>query len=195
MSATHRIKEFFKYLRKSKSSHGVHSPFVFEFIEQGLKKNAARHSSKLVLVTTKHKNITNKIINYFECNHLLWLTNRDGDEETYISIKPEGANHVQLKSEKFDFERYDTYPTPELFLFDLADPTDWLVAWNKYKQHFTTNTIILITGIHHSNAHTQSWNHLCGFAEVTLSIDLYKVGLVFFKEEFKEKQHFVLKHP
>lgn len=193
MSTAHRIKEFFKHLHKAKTRHGVHSPFVYDFIEQGLKKNVAAHHAKLVLVTTRHKKLINKIISYFGCNHLLWLTNRDGDEETYITIKPESGNRLQLKSEKFDFERYESYLKPDIFLFDLADPTDWLVAWKKYKPHFNPQTIILLTAIHHSKAHTQAWEQLCSFEEVKLSLDLYEVGLLFFKEEFKEKQHFVLK--
>jgi len=35
---------------------------------------------------------------------------------------------------------------------------------------------------------------MCANEEVRMSIDLYGTGLLFFKQSFKEKQHFVLQH-
>ena len=55
-------------------------------------------------------------------------------------------------------------------------------------------TAIIIPGIHSSPLHTRCWNEVAGLPCVKLSIDLFSLGLLFFKDEFKEKQHFVLKY-
>lgn len=55
------------------------------------------------------------------------------------------------------------------------------------------NSILLVPGIHKSPLHTQYWNELVTDKKVRLSIDLYQAGLLLFKDEFKEKQHFILK--
>ncbi|OJW82133.1 MAG: hypothetical protein BGO69_16185 [Bacteroidetes bacterium 46-16] len=55
------------------------------------------------------------------------------------------------------------------------------------------NSILLVPGIHKSPLHTQYWNELVADKKVRLSIDLYQAGLLLFKDEFKEKQHFILK--
>lgn len=55
------------------------------------------------------------------------------------------------------------------------------------------NSLMLVPGIHRTVLHSQTWKALQKSRKVTLSIDLYQTGLLFFKEEFKEKQHFILK--
>ena len=70
-------------------------------------------------------------------------------------------------------------------------PDDWETALH----HIHGNkTILLIPGIHTSPLHSNRWNELIASGKVKLSIDLYKTGMLFFREEFKEKQHFVLRY-
>lgn len=53
--------------------------------------------------------------------------------------------------------------------------------------------VLLISDIHKSPVHTKAWNELVASKQVLLSIDLYTMGLLLSRNEFKEKQHFVLK--
>jgi hypothetical protein len=39
-----------------------------------------------------------------------------------------------------------------------------------------------------------AWEKICKDDRVTLSIDLFFIGLVFFRKEFREKQHFVIRY-
>ena len=39
----------------------------------------------------------------------------------------------------------------------------------------------------------KAWTEICAHKEVTLSLDLFYFGIVFFRTENKEKEHFVLK--
>jgi len=191
VSKTHQLKQYLKYRRKAQGRHGVHSPFVYEFTENLLRKPTS--PTNLILATRRHKKLVNKILTYFGCKRILWLTNKDGETETYISIEKVADGTINLSTERFDFNRFDAYQAPELYLLDLAEPGDWTVAWQKYKNKIRPGDIILITAIHHSRAHTEAWEHLRSDSAVKLSIDLFRVGLLFFREEFKEQQHFVLK--
>jgi hypothetical protein len=38
-----------------------------------------------------------------------------------------------------------------------------------------------------------AWNEIKNHSKVKITIDLFEIGLVFFREEQKEKQHYVLK--
>ncbi|MBS1775452.1 MAG: hypothetical protein JSS64_04135 [Bacteroidetes bacterium] len=191
MSRTHQIVQYIKYRRHAKNRHGVHSPFVYELTEALLKKkNAAPH---LMLATTRHRKLVNKILTHFECQHILWVTNNDGEQETFLSIQHNSESDVQLRTERFDFAQFSTYPAPELYLIDLPNSDDWQRAWSKYKSHLRPNDIIALIGIHHSKEHSEAWKKVCESQSVRMSIDLFKVGLLFFKDEFKERQHFILR--
>lgn len=54
------------------------------------------------------------------------------------------------------------------------------------------NTIIILDDIYWSEGMTQAWNHICKHEDVQLSIDLYRLGILFFRKEQKQKEHFTL---
>ena len=64
---------------------------------------------------------------------------------------------------------------------------------HKYIQ-VAQNGVIVAPNIHKTRNYTECWDTLCADRSVKLSIDLYGIGLLFSKAEFKEKQHFVLKY-
>ena len=51
---------------------------------------------------------------------------------------------------------------------------------------------IMFLNIHHNRKNHQSWNRISNDAEISLSIDLFHIGLIFLNLKM-EKQHFILK--
>lgn len=56
-----------------------------------------------------------------------------------------------------------------------------------------TNSIFVFDDIYWSEEMQKVWKEICAHKDVTLSLDLFYFGIVFFKTENKEKEHFVLK--
>ena len=56
------------------------------------------------------------------------------------------------------------------------------------------NGVVILSGIHKTAAHSKAWRNVSKHSEVRMSIDLFGIGLLLFREEFKERQHFVLKY-
>jgi predicted O-methyltransferase YrrM len=54
-------------------------------------------------------------------------------------------------------------------------------------------SIVILDDIHWSKEMEQAWEEIKHHNAVTLSIDLFTIGIVLFKEEFKTKQHFIIK--
>jgi hypothetical protein len=68
-----------------------------------------------------------------------------------------------------------------------------LVAlFEKTLQTTNKNCMFIFEGIYTNTAKTQVWKHLIASQEVTVSIDGFYLGLVFFKKG-QEKQHFTLR--
>ncbi len=55
------------------------------------------------------------------------------------------------------------------------------------------NSIFVFDDIYWSDGMKQAWKEICAHPEVTLSLDLFYFGIVFFRTEQKNKEHFVLK--
>lgn len=71
-----------------------------------------------------------------------------------------------------------------------ASPEAYHILYRSIPDH-KEGLALFLPGIYHSKAHTAAWKDLANRPEVTLSIDLYKAGLLFFDTGMKEKQHFV----
>jgi hypothetical protein len=50
------------------------------------------------------------------------------------------------------------------------------------------HSILVFDDIHWSEEMEQAWNEISGHKAVTLSIDLFFIGIVFFRKEFAQKQ-------
>jgi predicted O-methyltransferase YrrM len=56
-----------------------------------------------------------------------------------------------------------------------------------------TNSIFIFDDIYWSEGMEKAWKEICDHPEVTLSLDLFYFGIIFFRTENKNKEHFVLK--
>lgn len=173
----HAFSQYIKYRLVAKTSHGVHSPFVYDLIENLLygKIDIPTDNRKLSFLEEQvcpklYKDLIIKIINYYNCNNIL-------------CIGQTGLQNIYIPSE-----------TDMIWLNMPINITGEKII-NKAITAAQDHTIIVVSNIHEAKLNTEMWNRVCENKEVKLSIDLYKIGLLFFKEEFKVKQHFKLKYP
>jgi len=111
--------------------------------------------------------------------------------ETLNSMGVVNVNLIRRDvDEEEQFERLNTG-----FVFygldDFGDDT-----WNNLEEGFGTvdeDTVLVFEGIHHSRHTEAAWEAIKANEDVTLSMDLYCIGIVFFREGI-EKQDFVLKY-
>lgn len=60
------------------------------------------------------------------------------------------------------------------------------------KKH--NNSVFVFDDINWNNEMKKAWEEIKAHPEVTLSLDLFSVGIIFFRKEQKEKEHFILKY-
>jgi predicted O-methyltransferase YrrM len=66
--------------------------------------------------------------------------------------------------------------------------------FNELLKSTNENSVLIFDDIYWTPGMTKAWEEIKAHAAVTLSIDLYKVGLIFFRKENKQKEHFCLKY-
>jgi predicted O-methyltransferase YrrM len=65
--------------------------------------------------------------------------------------------------------------------------------FNQVLSHTHEYSIVVINHIHCSDGMERSWNEMKHHPAVTLSIDLFQMGLIFFRKEFKVKQELAIR--
>ena len=62
--------------------------------------------------------------------------------------------------------------------------------FNQILPHTDSSSIVIFDDIHWSSEMEAAWEEIKHHPSVTLSIDLFFIGLIFFRKDFKVKQHF-----
>lgn len=112
--------------------------------------------------------------------------------------KNEKANNVTFINENFDTalpKLLDQIPSVDLLFVDgnhCYQPTINYFKMALAKK--TVGSVFIFDDIHWSQEMEKAWEEIKTHPEVTLTLDLFFVGLIFFRTEQKEKQHFVLKY-
>ncbi len=166
----HALTEYARYRWKAKRLHGVHSPFAYDFSEKVLYQHAVNERDDRLKaykwLRPRYFTLLAKILSYYNYTNLHCLTHDNEDE-------PVSCDLLLLKDDA---------------------PGDWVRLFNKYQPYLANNCAVMVSGIHKTKRHSAKWQRLYNHPKVMCSIDLYGVGLLFFRKEFKEKQHFVLKY-
>jgi predicted O-methyltransferase YrrM len=71
------------------------------------------------------------------------------------------------------------------------EPTENYFNWLLAKSN--SNSIFVFDDIHWSREMEQAWHNIRNDSTVRCSIDLFFMGIVFFRHEFREKQHFTIR--
>jgi hypothetical protein len=167
----HAFIQYLKYKWKAKSRHGTHSPFVYDLIRHVLLNKGPIGRAYIVEypgLPLKYENLISRIAAYYKYKAILRLPLEK--EETQI---PDHA---------------------DLLIFNEQAPHEWMNIMNEYYYLLKNESAVVVTGIHKTPEHTREWDKLCIDARVKMSIDVYGIGLLFFKAEFKEQQRFILKY-
>jgi hypothetical protein len=56
------------------------------------------------------------------------------------------------------------------------------------------SSVLIFDDIHWSREMEKAWELIKQDQRVFLTVDLFFIGLVFFRDEFKVKQHFMIRH-
>lgn len=162
-----KIISYLKFLLKSTNEHGVHSPFVFNFVTKCLYSKKKFHSNKTI-------NVLLKSIDYFHF------------ENVQITA---GKEKPDLVKKVFPGLNFDENVLDFLFV-DQIDPTV-LQKWvSEGKLH--NDSMVLVNGIHQNKRKWDDWKNLIQLPQITVSMDMYHCGAIFIRKE-QMKEHFTIR--
>ncbi len=180
-------------------------------------KDIARSSLK----KKKYSQLLFRIAKYYHSRNIVELGTSFGITTCYLAssnndarvVTLEGSNNISkialqnfkeacygnIELIKGDFERtisqaFDKFETIDLLFIDgnhRKKPT--LEYFNLFLKKSTVDSIFIFDDIHWSAEMEEAWEEIKQHPSVTLTIDLFFIGLVFFSKDFKVKQDFPIR--
>ena len=169
-----RLYKYFNYYFKAANGkgHGVHSPFVFNFITDVLN---SKELNEQAASTNKYRALVNGMIAFYK-------------PSAVMELEAASSNQVHALKE------IDNAATIGLFyLKQNKNAEDLTNYFNAALKKLNTESILIFDGIHDSKELEASWETIKMNNEVKLTIDLYKLGIVFFRQEQLEKENFTIR--
>lgn len=160
------IIQYLNHLLTATNHHGVHSPFVYDYL------------TKCLYVKPKHKaskseNVLLKSIPYFSIKR--------------VKINSKGSQIENRIQKKFGLKASHEAPIDIVYL---DNPEENILSSCKGKIH--NNSMILVENIHRTKYTSSIWEALKQNEMVTVSIDMFHCGILFFRKE-QVKEHFKIR--
>ena len=165
---------YFKYYFNASNGkgHGVHSPFVFSFIRSVLNNKELKQEANY---SNKYRALVIQMVAYYMPAAVMEL------EATPLSK----ANLIE------EIAAADSIGL--LYIKQINNAEDLINYFNAALKKINTQSILIFDNIHDSKEMEASWEAIKMHNDVKLTIDVYKLGIVFFRQEQLEKENFIIR--
>lgn len=187
---------------------------------KSLNKLSSKKLVKIVASNKKYGNLLFNLTAYFKPANILELGTSIGIGTSYLAlgnyhqklITIEGNKSISRLAEeslnKFHFKNIDfvcgrfddvlqdilneNQPFDLVFIDGNHTKEATIRYFNIISEYIKNDTVLIFDDIYWSKGMTEAWETIISDEKVRLSIDLFKFGLVFFRKENYNKEHFVL---
>jgi len=169
-----RLYKYFNYYFKASNGkgHGVHSPFVFNFISSILN---SKELGEEAASANKYHALVNCMVTFYKPTAVIELEATPSNKAKVLE-EIENTNTIGL-----------------LYIKQIKNAEDLMSYFNAAIKKINTHSILIFEHIHNSKEMEASWEQIKMHYDVKLTIDLHKLGIVFFRQEQLEKENFTIR--
>lgn len=182
-----------QFLWKSKNAHGIHSPFVYGVVSQCFYNKVGKLYTKqrhvpVEGITPDVANILYKIMFHFKPSTFYIL----GDEATKVTEMLRTLGE-KLNTNPWFLSTLAPITSPiDLAYLSGSNTSELLPLLEEVLPNANNKTVCVIGNIHKTDATETAWDAIKKHPNVTVTIDTYHLGLVFFRSG-QAKQHFTIR--
>lgn len=194
-----RLLKYLQYhwVASNSKGHGVHSPFVYQFIRQSL--NGTSSLNELVNTSSTVQNTLQSIeaassVKLAPKIKLLIARLLQSMNPLTVSITGDknqfgndSSMHTNVKNESVESINF-------AFIGPGQDAATMLQGANKLIDRMHPNAWVILHQIHADADMETAWNTLKEHSNIRLSIDLFTIGILFCRTAQKEQEHFIIRY-
>lgn len=188
-----RASAYIKFLWKSKNAHGVHSPFVYDFIKRCFYTRVSRLSNEAYRETDNQVDkpellLLQKIMTCYKPSKLYVLgDNVDGITKVLRALGKE------INTRPWFFSPLAPIPgTIDLAYISEQNPDLLYTLFSEIAKNADESSICIVGNINRSEASFKAWEKLLQHPKATVTANTYAAGIIFFRNTQAE-QHFTIR--
>ena len=208
-------KKYFQFLLKSSNQHGVHSPFVYQLITKCFykkidknlwetflktnisvlknKENSNSKSDKNRMLSHKKTKLLLKIISYFNPKSMLEISGSSGLKTVMLANDKENLcvttvfDATEIHSKSIQNKEFDC-----IYFHNNENQQITRHYFNTCLESIHNNSLFILNDIYVNKEATATWSSLKKHSKVSVSVDLFYFGIIFFRRE-QAKEHFKIR--
>lgn len=182
------VYEFIKYKWKAKGRHGIHSPFIYSLVENGIQCEDFNTNFQCQNSKNLHfEQFVFKLLRYFNAQNIFIDENEEFTQWKTFFQKNFSSLNILVNLE--ELTKSSKNPSFDLIFISnsnqLQENILKLIAYSK------NDTVFLIEGIRSNSQSFEAWKKLCETDAFHVSIDFFQSGVLIARSE-QEKEHFTL---
>ena len=194
-----RLLKYLQYhwVASNSKGHGVHSPFVYQFIRQSL--NGTSSLNEIVNSSPAVQNTLQAIVAASSIKlkpKIKLLIARLLQSLNPLTVSVTGdKNQIQANTSTNENVIHESVESINFaFIGSGQDAATMLQAENKLIDRMHPNAWVILDQIHADADMETAWNTLKKHSNIRLSIDLFTIGILFCRTEQKEQEHFIIRY-
>jgi hypothetical protein len=179
MSNFRFAKDYLLHRFKAKNRHGLHSPFVYRLVDEVIYDFRA----KKVYNEVEKLRSNNKTGNLPKVDQLLYRLVEDMKPGNLMVLGPvDGVTKLYLQKAVAEINtNLDNSGRLDLVLIEADEKEQILKYFEDCLPKVYDNTMLVLNGIYKNDSMKQAWQQIKLNPKVTVTVDLFWMGLVFFR--------------
>lgn len=192
------VKDFLVHRFKAKNRHGLHSPFVYRLVDEIIydfrAKNVYPEIEKFRKVLAMNK--SESMVSSAKTDQLIYRLVADLNPHVVMVLGPVNEitkHYIQKAAPKaIWYTEIDSSPESVDFIFISAEENEQaLKRFGDCLPKVHENTMVIINGIYMDKSRKRAWATIKADPKVTVTVDLFWMGLVFFRKGQAKEDFFI----
>jgi len=192
------IKYWSWWLTASNSKgHGMHSPFVFDFIISVLNDDRdfyafqqIENSLKVARIEKKLNRLLFRMVDYYQPKNIICIGNDNSIQTQYLAAASHLIEINSINESDALQSIINNIKNVDFIVINKNELNDTLSQFENLLAAFHNKSFFILNNIHSNKEAKANWQSIQNQSSVKATIDLFHLGIVLFNQDFKVKQHF-----